>query len=587
METLFRFQPRPGGTIDASLDWKTPLSSIRIGRSPDSELRLQRSGLRYRHAVLQVDGAGLTVTAESGGSLGPVAQPISRARLEKPGDQVRAGPDVLTLTAPDPALGADRVVVVTLDEEVPFNETARAAQHLAQFSVALPNIRLMATGLSLLVFICFFVLPLVFAPIKAEKAWTTSAGRVAAESVGENAPQRLAALWEVGTISKAHSAFATNCAACHESGFVRVRSSACLDCHRTIGQHADPHLAPSADLSMQRCETCHHEHKGMLIETHDDQHDCVSCHGDLHSVAPGTHLADVRDFGRHHPQFSPSLVQDAALHTVRRFELDDPKAEDHGNLRFTHARHLQLYKVAAPGNVGGAVCGQCHVAAPGGLVFKPVSFEASCASCHKLQFEPKHPEWRLPHGHREEILSRVEGFYAQAALAGETFAAPSSALFEKPGTLPAPVAVTPAAVVSAQTAATMVASIANSACGECHATAPPGPSEAPTEWKVLPVWQPDHYLTKARFSHDKHLTMQCLDCHAASASNGGVMTMLPGIETCRSCHSGEAGAEQRVASGCITCHAFHDASRPLVTQVTAVSEQHTKLSSSASSAETP
>src|SRR5262249_8748620 len=131
-----------------------------------------------------------------------------------------------------------------------------------------------------------------------------------------------AALWNVGEISSAHKAFGTNCTSCHESAFVPVRSSSCLSCHQTIGQHADPHIAPDVDLTKERCETCHHEHKGMTLATRNDQSDCVSCHSDIKSSAPNTKLRNVRDFGTDHPDFAPALVQDAAARTVARFPLD-------------------------------------------------------------------------------------------------------------------------------------------------------------------------------------------------------------------------------------------------------------------------
>jgi hypothetical protein len=73
-------------------------------------------------------------------------------------------------------------------------------------------------------------------------------------------------------------------------------------------------------------------------------------------------------------------------------------------------------------------------------------------------------------------------------------------------------------------------------------------------------------FSRAEFNHRTHvLDRRCLDCHAeipiAQALAGGEVDLdrdhsgiqnLPGIETCRECHS-----PQMVSSTCVTCHRFH------------------------------
>jgi hypothetical protein len=271
----------------------------------------------------------------------------------------------------------------------------------------------------------------------------------------------------------------------------------------------------------------------------------------------------MHDFGRDHPQFRPSLIENADTKTVKRFALGDKTAEDHSGLRYTHAAHFRLYGVKSAGAEGGT-CGQCHQPEPGGRIFKPVLFADKCASCHRLQFEPRHPEWSLPHGQRGDIVSRVTGFYAQAAMAGERFGPPSPDLFRQPGHLPPPRPVSASEAVSTETAATMLAAIANSACGECHSVTAPAAGEAASDWHLQPVRVPDHYLLKARFNHQRHQTVLCQDCHEALKSDGGVMALLPGVEVCKTCHSGKVEASHRVASTCVTCHDFHDPDHPLL-----------------------
>jgi hypothetical protein len=562
MSTLLRFIPRVGASIDPRQDRLVAEPEITVGRAPDCGLQLKRAGLRYRHAVLREDGADISVEALPGATLKKGTADVSKVRLAI-GDSVRVGPFIFTAVAPDEASGADHVVTVTAAEEGAFDEVAQAKSYMGRFDVSLPNIRLFAFTLSVAVFVLFFIVPIIFGPLKPGDSWTTKAGRAEASLEVHNGLFHSARLWNVGEISGAHKAFGTNCASCHESPFVPVRSSSCLSCHQSIGQHADPHLAPAADLNKERCESCHHEHKGMTLATKDDQSDCVSCHSALKSTMPTTTLRDVNDFGSGHPEFSLSLVQDATTHTVARFPIDDKNAIDNSHLKFTHMTHLKLDKVKKAGAEKGSTCATCHEEAPGGMVFKPVQYDKSCADCHALQFEPKHPEWRLPHGHPEDVANRIRGYYSEAALANETFPAPRSDIFEKPGADLPPPTPTGADMVSAQTAAAMMSSIARSACGECHVTAQPVAGEPDSAWKILPVYVPDSFLPKAKFRHDKHSTMTCQGCHAAETSDGGVAALLPGIETCKGCHAGESGAPQRIASRCVSCHVFHNPDHPI------------------------
>jgi hypothetical protein len=563
MSTLLRFIPRVGASIDPRQDRLVAEPEITIGRAPDCGLQLRRNGLRYHHAVLREDGDSITLEALPGAVLRKGDADVQRARLSI-GDSVRVGPFIFSAVAPDETSGADHVVTVTAAEENVFDEVVQAKSYIGRFDVSLPNIRLAAFITSVLVFVLFFLVPIVFGPLKPGDSWTTKAGRTEASLEAHEGLFHSARLWNVGEISGAHKAFGTNCKSCHETPFIPVRSSTCLSCHATIGQHADPHLAPAADLNQERCESCHHEHKGMTLATKDDQADCVSCHGALKNTMPATKLRDVTDFGSGHPEFAVSLVQDAATHSVARFALDDKNAVDNSHLKFTHMTHLKLDKVKKAGAEKGSTCATCHEEAPGGMVFKPVSYDKNCAECHQLQFEPKHPEWRLPHGHPDDVANRLRGYYSEAALRNETFPAPSSDIFAKPGADLPPPPPTGAEMVSAQTANAMMSSIARSACGECHVTAPPEAGADPSAWKILPVYVPDRFLPKAQFRHDKHDTMSCQGCHAAESSDGGVQALIPSIETCKGCHAGENGAPQRIATRCVSCHVFHNPEHPII-----------------------
>jgi predicted CXXCH cytochrome family protein len=83
--------------------------------------------------------------------------------------------------------------------------------------------------------------------------------------------------------------------------------------------------------------------------------------------------------------------------------------------------------------------------------------------------------------------------------------------------------------------------------------------------------RPRHWFEGARFDHDKHRDMSCLDCHAGMdrdedgkvKNDAGVVVAnhvlrMPGLATCAACHTPDTALARGAGSGCITCHAFHD-----------------------------
>jgi len=535
MTILIRFRPRRGMSIDPKQDRHFAGPEIRLGRAPDNDLVLRDAALRFHHAVLVQQDAGVVVRVLLDGE---------EIRLAAVGESVRLGGYALAL---DVSAAEGPVLVLEPDEDAREDAAVLAARYLARLELPRLSARRWALWLVLVILAFGFVLPLAAMLLPAERGLLATAPAALRPSI----------LWEVGTMSGPHAGFGTDCTACHETPFVPVRSGACLACHAGTGQHADPHRVPALDLGATRCETCHHEHKGTVQAIRQDQGFCVSCHGDIKAQLPGSVLADVGDFGRSHPDFAPSIVTDAAAGTVTRIRLGTPGPwPDRSNLSFTHAHHLDPAGIKGPDGPRVLHCADCHRPAPGGAQMQPVRMERDCLSCHALQFEPRHPEWRLPHGQPQEVASRVLGFYSSAVLAGESFGPNQDSLFAKPGDAPAP-AELPQASARSAAAAALASSVARATCGECHATAPPAPGADPLAWTVLSVNVPDSFLKLARFDHAKHTSTPCQSCHAAQTSNGGPAALLPGIATCRQCHAGAAGDAQKIASPCVSCHVYH------------------------------
>lgn len=560
MATLIRFSPRKGAPADPALD--LPIEGeISVGRAPSSSVRLVDRRVRFRHAVIVPTDAGLKVEAVEGAIMTQGGNTVRSAVLQQPGDQIGIGAHSITLLAPNEG-GFALLVEPGAGEGPGEDEVFKLYDRALAYS--LPPLRRWSWAIALVILASMLLMPLLLnpsAPVPAEPvAGATKALAASQPTPGFHADR----LWIVGHMSNAHAAFGQNCVLCHEKPFVSVRNEACLACHQTTGQHADAHAFPAVDLAGQSCENCHREHKGATQATSNAQADCVSCHSDIKGTAANSTLLDVRDFGSAHPEFAPTVITDAATGAIQRVRMDGKTPiVSQTNLRFTHEKHLvQAGLKNAAGQIEVLTCAGCHKPEAGGKMTVP-TFAENCAGCHELKFEQKHPEWRLPHGAPGELASRILGFYSQAVLSGESFSREIDPLFAKPGQEPAP-AELPAAMARSQAAAAMASSVARAACGTCHMFEKPAPGTDPLAWKILPVEVNPIFLTKARFSHAKHDTMDCAGCHADIRKAQLDQVVLPGIETCRTCHVGEAPVAGKVASTCVSCHGFHQHDLPIL-----------------------
>ncbi len=77
------------------------------------------------------------------------------------------------------------------------------------------------------------------------------------------------------------------------------------------------------------------------------------------------------------------------------------------------------------------------------------------------------------------------------------------------------------------------------------------------QWRVQPVHQTARYFLHGWFDHKAHEQTDCADCHGAAKSDKASDLMLPGVESCRTCHQGEGAVKAKVPSSCIMCHDYH------------------------------
>ncbi|RMG46152.1 MAG: hypothetical protein D6723_17355 [Acidobacteria bacterium] len=69
---------------------------------------------------------------------------------------------------------------------------------------------------------------------------------------------------------------------------------------------------------------------------------------------------------------------------------------------------------------------------------------------------------------------------------------------------------------------------------------------------------PDRWFVHSVFDHRAHRALACVACHAGvSESRRTADVLLPGIQSCRACHSGDGGAR----TSCVECHEYHQWTR--------------------------
>ena len=377
--------------------------------------------------------------------------------------------------------------------------------------------------------------------------------------------------WEAGELADAHHFFGSDCKSCHTDGFKWVRDAACLNCHANTPAHADPAVFNLPALGEARCAHCHRDHNGPDGLVRKDQALCADCHDDLSGKSQGaSKLASITDFGKAHPEFKVSLPawDPKGNFTPQRTELK-PGLEEKSGVKFPHDAHLTADGLSAPDGREVLVCASCHKPDASGTKMQPVDFESMCQRCHKLTFDVTEPEREVPHAKIQEIIYTLDEFYARRALEGEIkdpTAPPNLRTRRRPGQPVTPEIRQEALSFARDKSRTVGESLfTGRACSVCHAVSPGRQADEP--WMVAPVRVAGVWFPKSHFDHASHTTMACADCHKAETSDASSDLLLPDIASCRACHAGEAGGHDKLKSGCISCHGYHESSHLLQKQL--------------------
>lgn len=382
------------------------------------------------------------------------------------------------------------------------------------------------------------------------------------------------ASWNPGPLDAAHRFFGDDCKQCHEKPFLTVRDTACTSCHTRMAAHADPARFNLPQLGEARCVSCHQDHLGLAGMVNTGQHLCSDCHADLKTRTAGTsQLETATDFGKAHPEFRLRLpAWDTSGQFTPQLTRLTPQLKENSGLKFDHALHLKP-GLNSPQGRRDLQCASCHQPDAGGLAMKPVAFESMCHDCHTLGFDTFAPDRQVPHAKVAEVVYMLDDYYAKRALEGG-YSETSAPGFVQQRRRPGEASLSPQQTIEALSwARDKSRQVADSlftgrACVTCHtvtrdAVAANTPGAG---WKIAPVRVAGIWYAQAKFTHAKHSTMQCKDCHQADTSASATDLLIPGIDNCRQCHAGESGGS-KVASTCIACHRYHQSENLLLKQL--------------------
>ena len=557
---------------------------LKIGRDPDSDIRLNDLAVALHHATLeQISPGTIGVSAEMGMSVEIDGQATQFGQIDlATGGTVKIGPFLLRILAQE--MGSEDVAIDVQRADTELADDRFDTRRFALQTV-MPGKRAMAWGLVGAVLLLFLAWPI----------WSFFQTRSEAERYAQG--YHADRLWNSGSLSQGHAGLAQNCQACHVRPFVPVRDESCTACHTAIHDHADPARMQRANPNLSgfrriqqsigaffgqdpgRCVDCHTEHEGPQHIPPTPQQFCADCHADIRARLADTRIGNAGDFEDAHPEFQPAVLirWNGEQPQVRRVALDRRPLEM-SNLKFPHALHLDPRggaaqmgrRLAARHGFGQQLeCADCHVPTPDGARFQPPDMEDDCGMCHSLAFDQLGGTIRtLRHGSPEQVIGDIRSLYRaggpQRPVALRTDRSRPGDVMQIRAAIQEARARTGIGTRADRTVRAVFSE--GGACFDCHVVDQPGPGSL--DYRIRPVAFPVRYLLHGWFDHRAHQIVQrpgqprlegsaaCLSCHRADASSSAGDLLLPDLASCRTCHGGES-TSLPVPSSCAMCHDYH------------------------------
>lgn len=546
MRCLIRYISRKGRNVVHD-DHEFQGDALTVGRGADNDIALDDIYLTRSHAKISSAGKGKAKVEATSDAAIYVNDKAVRSATLSVGDSVAFGGTRVEVLAPE---GSHELMLgVEVGKPGPEIISDRLLKSHLTLEDAGMRRRGWSWGLFLVFTMAFLVLPLAGFFSEPLREPLRSVAVVSDIS------------WDSGDLASAHHAIGDDCNACHQQPFTMVRDIACIECHSETLQHADPEFNDLEELTGTRCATCHKEHNGDTHIVRKDQSLCVDCHGSLTTMAQGTDLLDVRDFGDAHPEFRVSLIHsEDGSDEITRVSLSNKKElKERSGLIFNHEVHLEEEGLRTSDGMVKLDCVSCHAPEPGGAGMLPIDMKTMCQDCHQLGFDPNAPDTDVPHGRVDRVLETLQGYYAKVALEGGYLDEEAPDIVNqrrRPGRKLTKLERKEALEWAEEKWRTVAEELVEfRTCVTCHEL--DRISDDPPNWDVKPVRVADIWMPKAQFTHKSHTTMVCQDCHAeADTSVESSDVMIPDLESCRECHGGES-ASNRLQSTCDDCHGFH------------------------------
>jgi hypothetical protein len=519
--------------------------AIRIGRDAGCKIPLLDHRVNLHHAVIRRSDEGkLFIDAEEGADITINGSPELSAEFT-PGTHVLVGPyELIAGTSTDDydlALSAEMARPLPDDRE--HITVKQAPVTLAGAGLSKSRLAFWLAGAIALVFL---ILPMVPTLSPTLPKWAA------------NSQASIKKSWQLGEMSRGHQLISAKCDVCHQKPFEAVPDKACENCHKTVARHIEDKTLHANAFKEMRCGECHHEHRGEVREgTQNAQ--CVACHAKIKKKNDKTKLANIRDFNKDHPAFSLTFkTGHKDSDAVRIPQSDTTKLVEKSGLKFSHKVHLDKEGVSSPEGDTVLECRDCHQLDTSGARFRPISMEKNCqqSGCHALNFKPPVSKRQIPHGSEQKLMVALREYYATAAIgkvaAGEKLQCGTDIGVGKNQLERALDCANHKTYVNAE-----ILFKQDSGCGECHGITHVA-DDKDVPWRVTPVTITSHWLRNSRFTHAKHSTAKCTECHDKTKSGKSSDVAIPAIEKCRECHVGNKQVKNRINSGCDNCHSFHN-----------------------------